>query len=99
HRHQSKRMLLRCPQDLAAKDIADSARDLLIEKRLGDRGVEVGVPTERFDSDTEVGGRVEQVGSGRAVARMAMGVELAVRLDCSRTEAHGCKTVNCDADP
>ena len=92
-------MLLRRPQNLAAKHVADPARHLLIEERFGDRRIEIAVPAERFDRRVLVGRWITQIGARPTVARVAMRVELAIGLDGASAEANGCEAVNRDPDP
>ncbi len=42
-------MLPACPQDLAAKHVANATRNLLIQQRLGDGCIEVAVLTQGVD--------------------------------------------------
>ncbi len=99
HRHGCQRMLSAGPQDLAAIHVADTTGDLLIEQRLGDRRIEIVVAAQRFDRGVEVRRVDAQIGAAAAEARMAMRVELAVRLDGTGTEAHCSEGIDSDADP
>ena len=70
----------------------------MVEQRLGDRGVEVGVAAQGIDRRIEIGGRRTQIGPGAPEAGMAMRIELAVGLDGSRPEARSREGVDGDAD-
>lgn len=91
-------MLLACPQDLAAKYVADTTRHLLVEQGFGDQSIGLAVPTQGIDRCVQIGTRSAQVRATAAEAWMAMGVELSVGLDNSSTEAHGDEVVDSDAD-
>ena len=91
-------MLPAGPQDLAAKHVADSAGNLLIEQGLGDGRIEIGVAAQRLDRGAEVGVTAHRGPAPATEPGMAMGVELAVGLDGASAEAHRGERVDRDAD-